>query len=122
MRDRFLALINTSTGKFKNGFVQSLDTKEAAAAKEQAHRIALKLAAMMEDAESALASPNHAAEPVTINPHEIAEAVYRRLLADDEAERPNYCCGKPCTANVRYFAYFSPIFLTCSYSGSFRQA
>jgi hypothetical protein len=43
MRNRFADLINITTGKFKNEFVQSLDTKEAAAAKKRAHRIALKL-------------------------------------------------------------------------------
>src|SRR5262249_47994689 len=31
-------------------------------------------------------------------------------------------CDRPSTAKVRYFAYFSPIFRTCSYAGSFRHA
>jgi hypothetical protein len=31
-------------------------------------------------------------------------------------------CGMPSTAKVRYLAYFSPIFRTCSYAGSFRHA
>lgn len=39
LRGRFRDLVNSSTGKFENEFVQSLDTKEAPAAKKQAHRI-----------------------------------------------------------------------------------
>jgi hypothetical protein len=52
MRTRFPDVINITTGKFKHEFVQSLDTKEASAAKKQAHRAALKLARMIEDAEA----------------------------------------------------------------------
>ena len=84
---RFPDLINTTTGKFKHEFVQSLDTKEASAAKKQAHRAALKLARMIEDAEAALTAQRNSSPPATITPKEIGEAVYRRLLADDEAER-----------------------------------
>jgi hypothetical protein len=88
MRRRFPDLINIGTGKFKHEFVQSLDTKEAAAAKKQAHRAALKLAAVIEDAEIALAAQSTTSRPAgPIDPQEIGEAVYRRLLADDEAER-----------------------------------
>lgn len=57
MRGRFTDFINIGTGKFKGEFVQPLDTKEAAAAKKQAYRTALKLAVVIEDAEAALATP-----------------------------------------------------------------
>ena len=60
----------------------------AAAARKQAHRAALKLAVVIEDAEAALAAPPNNTQPAgTINPQESGEAVFRRLLADDEAER-----------------------------------
>ncbi len=88
MRDRFPDLINTSTRRFKNEFVQSLDTKEAPAAKKQAHRIAFRLAVMVEEAEAALTAQQHSSQPAkSVDPQEIGEAVYRSLLEGDEAER-----------------------------------
>jgi hypothetical protein len=57
--------------------VQSLDTKEATAAKKQAHRAALKLAVVIEDAEAAFAASSAGiAQATTINPQENREAVY----------------------------------------------
>jgi hypothetical protein len=90
MRDKFPSLVNTGAGRFKREFVQSLDTKETAAAKKQALRIALRLGIIVDEAVAALASPSSSAptpQPSGIAPHEIGEAVYRQLLADDEAER-----------------------------------
>lgn len=87
MRSGFPDLINSSTGKFKTEFVQSLDTKEAARAKKQAHRIALKFMAMVEEAEAAISNPPMSHGPAAIDAKEVGEAVYRRLLEDDEAER-----------------------------------
>lgn len=87
IRGSFTNLINSSTGKFKHEFVQTLDTKEASSAKKRAHRIALMFTVMVEDAEAALLAPPSRSQAVPIDPKEIGEAVYRRLLADDEAER-----------------------------------
>lgn len=87
VREGFPDLVNSSTGKFKHEFVQSLDTKEAARAKKQAHRIALQLTATVEEALIAIANPAPPQRPVIIDPKEVGEAVFRRLLAEDEAER-----------------------------------
>ena len=87
MRGRFPDLINSSTGKFKREVVQSLCTKEPAAAKKRDLQAALKFTAVMEEALTALTSPGPASQLPSISAKEIGEAVYRQLLADDEAER-----------------------------------
>ncbi|MGY4306255.1 integrase [Bradyrhizobium sp. USDA 4369] len=87
IRAGFPDLVNATTGKFKHEFVQSLDTKEAAGAKRQAHRIALRLTARIDEASQAIATPPTPTSAKTVNAKEVGEAVYRRLLADDETER-----------------------------------
>src|SRR3982074_140502 len=72
MRDRFPDLINSGTGKFKHEFVQSLDTKEASAAKKQAHRVALKFAGVAEEASAALTAPPNT-QTISIDAKEIGE-------------------------------------------------
>ena len=88
MRDAFSDLINAKTGCFKREFVKSLDTKEVRQAKTRDHREALKFTRLADDAVTALkplAVPPKTAEAIDAN--EIGEAVYRKLLANDEAER-----------------------------------
>lgn len=75
MRARFPDLINTATGKFKYEFVQSLDTKEPAAAKKQAHRVALKFAAVVEGASAAMTTQSPASQISTFDAKEIGAAV-----------------------------------------------
>ena len=87
IRAGFPDLVNAATGKFKHEFVQSLQTKEAAGAKRQAHRIALRLTARIDEASQAIAVPPTPTSAKTVNAKEVGEAVYRRLLADDETER-----------------------------------
>ncbi|MBO4224032.1 hypothetical protein GRB70_16580 [Bradyrhizobium neotropicale] len=89
MRAKFPDLISTTTGKFKREFVRSLDTKEAAAAKKQAHRIVLKLAMVFEAAEAVLAVPGPSSQPATINPKEIGAAVYGKNRAAPSAAYPS---------------------------------
>ena len=88
MRDAFPDLINAKTGCFKREFVKSLDTKEVRQAKTRDHCEALKFTRLADDAVAAfkpLAVPPKRAEAIDAN--EIGKAVYRKLLADDEAER-----------------------------------
>jgi hypothetical protein len=88
MREQFPDLINAKTGHFKREFVRSLDTKEVRQAKTKDHREALKFARLVDDAVAAL-KPSAVLPKTTgiIDANEIGEAVYRQLLADDEAER-----------------------------------
>jgi hypothetical protein len=76
---------STSAPEFKNEFVQSLDTTEAAAAKKQAHRAALKFA--IEDAEAVPRT-----NTPTINPQEIGEVVYT------QKNHPSAKCAPPAFA------------------------
>jgi hypothetical protein len=86
MRDRFPDLIHFKTGCFKCEYVQSLDTKGCADAKRKAHRLASWWIDLTETAVAALQSPPTASTS-SVDPQEIGEAVYRQLLAADEAER-----------------------------------
>jgi integrase len=86
MRDRFPDLINPKTGRFKREYVRSLDTKDCAVAKRKAHRLASWWIDLTETAVAALQSPPTASTS-SVDPQEIGEAVYRQLLAADEAER-----------------------------------
>jgi integrase len=88
MREHFSDLINAKTGQFKREFVRSLDTKEVRRAKTRDHHEALRLARRVDDALAALERPVVPPETrVVVDAKEIGEAVYRNLLADDEAER-----------------------------------
>jgi integrase len=88
MHDAFADLINTKTGCFKREFVRSLDTKELRKAKPLDHREALNFTRRVDDAVAALKPPVVPQSALgVVDAHEIGEAVYRKLLADDEAER-----------------------------------
>jgi hypothetical protein len=86
MRGQFPDLINSKAGCFKREYVRSLDTKDCSAAKRKAHRLASWWIDLTENALAALQSPP-ASSTSKVDPHEIGEAVYRQLLASDEAER-----------------------------------
>lgn len=85
MRGQFSDLINSKAGCFKR-YVRSLDTKDCAAAKRKAHRLASWWIDLTENAAAALQSPPTSSTS-TVDPQEIGEAVYRQLLASDEAEQ-----------------------------------
>jgi integrase len=88
MNGAFLDLINAKTGCFKREFVRSLDTKEVRQAKTLDHREALKFARLVDDAVEALEpSPMPPTPAGIVDASEIGEALYRKLLADDESER-----------------------------------
>jgi hypothetical protein len=87
MRERFPDLINAKAGCFKREYVRSLDTKDSSAAKRKAHRLASWWIDLTETAVERMESPPTSSSDPSIDPQAIGEAVYRQLLAGDEAER-----------------------------------
>jgi len=55
------------------------------------------------------------------SPNQGQRRTLRRTFKTSSTSVMRYC-AMPSTAKVRYLAYFSPIFRTSSYAGSFRQA
>lgn len=89
MREHFRHLINAEAGCFKREYVRSLGTKDVKEAKRRAHPVAAWFIDLTDDAVKALQSPapSTLAAAAVIDAEEVGEAVYRDLMAGDEAVR-----------------------------------